>query len=254
MHFTKMEGLGNDFVLVDGSVEITGPLVRQVTDRHRGIGADGLLQVSLEDGLLRMGYWNADGSPAEMCGNGLRCVARFAYDRGLVETTTFEVATPGGLRRVTVGEEPTVEIGPVEVGESFVFEGWTFQRVRVGNPHAVSFVSNLSNVPVADLGSELSRLTEGGTNVEFVRVIDRHKLEMRVWERGVGETMACGSGMVAAGAAAFHLGFVDPEVTISVPGGDGVVDLDGTTSWLTGPVRYVFAGETLDAGVITASG
>ena len=244
MHFTKMEGLGNDFVLVDGSVQVTGLLVRRVTDRHRGVGADGLLQVSVKNGLLHMGYWNADGTPAEMCGNGLRCVARFAYDRGLVDTITFAVATPAGLRRVTVADEPTVEIGPVEIAEGFEFEGWAFQRVRVGNPHAVAFVSDLSMVPVADLGRELSRLTPGGTNVEFVTVVDRHKLEMRVWERGVGETMACGSGMVAAAAAALHLGLTDSEVTVTVPGGDGMVELDGATSWLTGPVSYAFTGET----------
>ena len=244
MQFTKMEGLGNDFVIVDGSVEITSLLVRRVTDRHRGVGADGLLQVRVEDGLLHMGYWNADGSPAEMCGNGLRCVARFAFDRGLVDTTTFAVATPIGLRRVMVAEEPRVEIGPVEIRESFEFEGCTFQRVRVGNPHAVAFVTDLSVVPVSALGLELSRLTSGGINVEFVRVVDRHKLEMRVWERGVGETMACGSGMVAAAAAALHLGFSNSEVTISVPGGDGMVELDGATSWLTGPVSYTFTGET----------
>ena len=248
MQFTKMEGLGNDFVLVDGSVNVTSDLVRRVTDRHRGVGADGLLQVSLQDGLVHMGYWNADGSPAEMCGNGLRCVARFAYDRGLVPATSFAVVTPLGERRVTVADEPRVELGPAVVGEILEFEGWTFQKVAVGNPHAVTFVSDLSSAPVVELGSELSRLTPGGTNVEFVRVIDRYKLEMRVWERGVGETMACGSGMVAAAAAAHHLGFSDQEVTIKVPGGDGMVELDGTTSWLVGPVSYTFTGETVEIG------
>jgi diaminopimelate epimerase len=101
---------------------------------------------------------------------------------------------------------------------------------------------------VTELGSELERTTPGGTNVEFVRVVDRHKIEMRVWERGIGETMACGSGMVAAAAASHQLGFTDPEIIVRVPGGEGTVELDGSTSWLSGPVRYAFSGETADSG------
>ena len=244
MRFTKMEGLGNDFVIVDGSVEVTPDLVRQVTDRHRGVGADGLLQVTVEGGIVHMGYWNADGGAAEMCGNGLRCVARYAFDRGLVDSATFPVVTPVGKRWVTVSEEPRVELGAVAVGDSFEFEGWRFHRVGVGNPHAVALAPDLSVAPVVELGSELEKLTPGGINVEFVRVVDRHKIEMRVWERGIGETMACGSGMVAAVAAAHHLGFTDAEVTVSVPGGDGLVELEEATSWLTGPVSDAFTGET----------
>jgi diaminopimelate epimerase len=244
MKFTKMHGLGNDFVVVDGSVEVDGDLVRRLTDRRRGIGADGLLQVTLDNGLVRMGYWNADGGPAEMCGNGLRCVARYAVDQGLVDGDVFTVLTPAGERKVTASQDPRVEIGPVEVGASFEFEGWLFHNVGVGNPHAVAFVQDPAVAPVAELGAELERLTPGGINVEFVRVIDRHKIEMRVWERGVGETLACGSGMVAAGAAAHHLGLTDNEVTVKVPGGDGLVELESSTSWLTGPVVYSFTGET----------
>lgn len=243
MRFTKMEGLGNDFVVVDGSVEVSPDLVRRLTDRRRGVGADGVLQVTVEQGIVHMGYWNADGSAAEMCGNGLRCVARYAVDRGLVTTESFTVVTPVGEREVTVSDEPRVELGPVEVGSSFEFEGWLFHRVGVGNPHAVAFVQDLSLAPVTELGSELERLTQGGINVEFVRVVDRHKIEMRVWERGIGETMACGSGMVAAVAVARHLGLTDSEVTVRVPGGDGLVELDDSTSWLAGPVSYAFTGE-----------
>jgi diaminopimelate epimerase len=243
MQFTKMEGLGNDFVVVDGSVDVTPDLVRRLADRRRGIGADGILQVTAADGLVRMRYWNADGSVAEMCGNGLRCVARYAVDRGLVNTPTFKIMTPVGERRVTVADEPRVEIGPPAVGDSFEFEGWLLHRVGVGNPHAVAFVQDLSTAPVTELGSELERLTPGGINVEFVRVVDRHKIEMRVWERGIGETMACGSGMVAAAAASHQLGFTDSEVIVRVPGGEGMVELDGSTSWLAGPVSYAFTGE-----------
>lgn len=244
MQFTKMEGLGNDFIVLDGSVEVTADLVRRLADRRRGVGADGVLQVTVEDGLVRMRYWNADGSVAEMCGNGLRCVARYAADRGLVHGSTFTVMTPVGERRVTVADEPRVELGLPEVGASFEFEGWVLHRVGVGNPHAVAFVQDLSTAPVAELGSELERLTPGGINVEFVRVVDRHKIEMRVWERGIGETMACGSGMVAAAAASHQLDFTDSEVIVRVPGGEGMVELDGSTSWLVGPVSYTFSGET----------
>lgn len=248
MRFTKMEGLGNDFVLVDASVQVDPAMVRRLTDRRRGIGADGLLQVTVEDGIVRMGYWNADGSLAEMCGNGLRCVARYAVDRGLVSGPTFEILTPVGARRVQFSGEPRVELGPVDVRESFEFEGWLFHNVAVGNPHAVAFVEDLPAAPVTQLGSELGRLTPGGINVEFVRVVDPHRIEMRVWERGIGETLACGSGMVAAAAAAHRLGLTQSKVTVGVPGGDGVVELDGSTSWLTGPVNYVFNGELGEAG------
>ena len=246
MKFTKMEGLGNDFVVVDESVEVSPDLVRRLSDRHFGVGADGVLQVTVEDGGVRMRYWNADGSVAQMCGNGLRCVARFAVDRGLAAGPSFTIETPVGRRQVTVSDDPRVELGPVELLGSFEFESWVFHRAEVGNAHAVTFVADLSVSPVAELGSELARLTPGGINVEFVRVVDRQKIEMRVWERGVGETMACGSGIVAAAAVSQSLGFTDSEVIVRVPGGDGTVELDGITSWLVGPVSYAFTGEIAD--------
>ncbi|MGH8928698.1 MAG: diaminopimelate epimerase [Acidimicrobiia bacterium] len=244
MRFTKMEGLGNDFVVIDGSIHVDPPLVRRLSDRRRGVGADGVLQVEVADGAISMGYWNADGTAAEMCGNGLRCVARYARDHGLASTDDFTVVTAMGERHVTVaGNEPMAEIGPVSVGAGFEFEGWTFQAIEVGNPHAVAFIQDPAVAPVRELGAELERLTPGGINVEFVSVIDRHKVEMRVWERGVGETLACGSGMVAAVAAGQHLGMTDNEVIVRVPGGEGLVRLEANTSWLSGPVRYVFTGQ-----------
>ena len=248
MRFTKMEGLGNDFVVVDDSVRVDPALVRRLTDRRRGVGADGLLQVTVENGAVRMGYWNADGSLAEMCGNGLRCVARYAVDQGLATGNAFEILTPVGARRVQLSDQPRVELGPFEVGESFEFEGWLFHRVAVGNPHAVAIVEDLAAAPVAALGSELGRLTPGGINVEFVRVVDPNRIEMRVWERGIGETLACGSGMVAAAATAHGLEFTKSTLTVGVPGGDGIVELEGSTSWLTGPVSYVFTGELAEIG------
>lgn len=243
MNFTKMEGLGNDFVVLGPEIAVDGVLVRTLCDRRRGVGADGVLQVSLANEVVVMGYWNADGSTAEMCGNGLRCVARYAFDHGFASSDSFEVLTPVGGRRVFVSENPRVEIGPTSVGDVIVFEGLALTRVLVGNPHAVVIVEDVGSADVAGVGARLEKATPGGTNVEFVRVIDRSRLEMRVWERGVGETLACGSGMVAAAAAAHRLGLTEQEVFVMVRGGEAEVALAGNTSWLTGPARYVFSGE-----------
>jgi diaminopimelate epimerase len=239
-----MEGLGNDFVLVGPEVNVDADLVRRLCDRRRGIGADGLLQVSSSNGVIVMGYWNADGSTAEMCGNGLRCVARYASDQGLAAAAEFEVMTPAGGRRVAVSDQPRVETGPTSVSTPFVFENRDFVPVRVGNPHAVTVVGDVGAADVAGIGARLEAAIAQGVNVEFVRIADRSLLEMRVWERGVGETLACGSGMVAAVAAAHHLGLVDEVVKVRVPGGEGEVALTDDTSWLTGPALYVFGGET----------
>ena len=244
LKFVKMEGLGNDFVLVGPEVNVDGDLVRRLCDRRRGVGADGLLHVSSSNGVVVMGYWNADGSTAEMCGNGLRCVARYAFDEGLAADAEFDVVTPAGSRRVEVSDQPRVETGPTSVSTPFLFENRDFLPVRVGNPHAVTIVGDVGATDVAGIGARLEAATPQGVNVEFVRVADRSQLEMRVWERGVGETLACGSGMVAAVAAANHLGLVDEVVTVRVPGGEGEVALADDTSWLTGPARYVFGGET----------
>lgn len=238
-----MEGLGNDFVVVDGSTVIEPQMVRSLCNRHRGVGADGVLQVTANAGVVVMGYWNADGSPAEMCGNGLRCVARYALDFDLAEGEEFEVLTSAGLRRVVATTDPTVEVGAVEVGESFSFQGHHFWRASVGNPHAVTFVEEVAAAPVATIGPALEEATPTGTNVEFIKVLSPYQLEMRVWERGVGETLACGSGMVAAAAVAVHRGQVESKVEVAVPGGVGLVELTGSQAWLTGPARYVFAGE-----------
>jgi diaminopimelate epimerase len=244
LKFVKMEGLGNDFVLLGPEENVDADLVQKLCDRRRGIGADGLLQVSSSDGVIVMGYWNSDGSTAEMCGNGLRCVARFAFDQGLAPDAEFDVVTPAGSRRVQVSDSPRVETGPTSVSTPFLFENRDFMPVRVGNPHAVTIVGEVGAADVAGIGARLEAATPEGVNVEFVRVADRTHIEMRVWERGVGETLACGSGMVAAVAAAHHLGLVDELVTVRVAGGEGVVALAGDTSWLTGPASYVFSGET----------
>jgi len=247
MDFVKMEGLGNDFVVLAGSIEPTSDEVASWCDRRRGIGADGVLVVTPGDeSSVRMAYWNADGSAAEMCGNGLRCVARYAVDRGLVAGNLFTVITPAGGRRVEVGQSTVrAEIGPVEPrGDAVEIAGYVLARVSVGNPHAVAFVSDCYAVPVEAAGpvvaGDLSFPER--TNVEFATVIAKDRIALRVWERGVGETMACGTGAVAAVVEAHRTGRTGPSVTVLLPGGELSVELDDSTAWIDGPATTVFSG------------
>lgn len=242
MRFVKMHGLSNDFVVVDETMDPR--TVTQICDRRKGVGADGVLSVTRHDGVIVMGYWNADGSEAEMCGNGLRCVARYAHDR-LDAGTDFTVETPVGPRRVVVAEDVKVELGRVELGGESAAAGRTLMLASVGNPHAVVFVDDPDHVDVSSEGPAIASDTQfpHGTNVEFV-VVDDDLIRLRVWERGVGETPACGSGMVAAATVARSLGMVGDSVPVKVAGGVGVVSFDSDgVAWLTGPAVYVFEGE-----------
>lgn len=246
--FVKMHGLSNDFVVVDGPIDPDPAEVRAVCDRRTGVGADGLLAVSLgsSGGALRMQYWNADGSTAEMCGNGLRCVVRYGVDRGLVEAGELMVETPVGLKaaRVLADGDISVDLGPVRVHQSTIeLHGRPWSTVDVGNPHAVTFVPDPAGAPVTTEGPvvETDRHFPNGTNVEYASV-DGDRIVMRVWERGVGETQACGTGMVAAAAAARRS---HPEIDrwmVTVPGGTGAVEFDDARVWLTGPAVTVFEG------------
>ncbi len=242
MRFTKMEGLGNDFLIVSDDVDITPAQVAWLCDRHFGVGADGVLRVGADQDLVLMEYWNADGSTAEMCGNGLRCVARYASETGLVSAERFRVRTPVGERWVEASPEPRVELGLATVGESFEWAGLRFYSASVGNPHAVTVVDDPDLIDVARIGAELEREVPGGVNVGFVAQGPKC-LRLRVWERGSGDTLACGSGMVAATAVAQHLGLVNAQTAIDVPGGRAQVELETDTSWLIGPARFVFRGE-----------
>ena len=246
MEFVKMEGLGNDFIVLDGPLELARGDVARLCDRRRGIGADGVLVVEkVGTERVAMGYWNADGGAAEMCGNGLRCVARFAVDRGW-STGELVVDTPVGPRRARVdGDEITVELGPVEVAPSTVtVAGLELVPVSVGNPHAVTFVSDPASAPVAEQGSviEHHHLFPEGTNVEFAAVRDPAAIDLRVWERGVGETLACGSGAAATAAVARRQGLVGERVLVRLLGGALLVELRGDGAWLTGPANTVFRG------------
>ncbi len=242
MKFTKMHGLGNDFVVVDGGVAVSAQLVRSLCDRRFGIGADGVLQVTAGAAGVNMGYWNADGSIAEMCGNGLRCVARRAWDTGLVDTPSFVVVTPSGPKRVVVTPlDVSVDLGPVGFGGPVDIEGLRYDRVDVGNPHAVT-EADPATVDLARVGSMVERHPRfpDGTNVEFYTWVGDDRVRMRVWERGVGETLACGSGMVAVAAVARRERDI-ASITVEVPGGSAEVSFDDGV-WLTGPAVTVFDG------------
>jgi diaminopimelate epimerase len=248
MDFVKMEGLGNDFIVMRGPLAPAAAEVAAWCDRRRGIGADGLLAVTPLDGdRVRMEYWNADGSPAEMCGNGLRCVGRYAVDEGLVPGPEVTVETAVGERPVIVGEGAVrALVGDfAETGiDPFDLAGYHLESVSMGNPHAIAFVPDCYSVPVSAVGP----IVEGdphfpeGTNVAFATVVSAQRLDLRVWERGVGETLACGSGAAAAAALAHRRGLVGPKVTVLLPGGRLQVEVEGERVWIEGPARMVFRG------------
>ncbi len=244
MRFWKMEGLGNDFVVVTGPCSLSTPRIAALCDRRRGVGADGVLVVSKTGDRVKMTYFNADGSAAEMCGNGLRCVARLATDLGMVTSREFVVDTPVGPRRVRVsGADVTAELGPVKVGEQRWIGDRAYQLVSVGNPHAVTWVDALDGIALANTAEAMQEEFEAGVNVEMAVVDSPLRISMRVWERGVGETAACGTGAVATASAGLAQGLTRDEVEVSLAGGLAQVKLEDGTSWITGPARLVYRGE-----------
>lgn len=241
LEFTKMEGLGNDFVVITGPQSLPAAQVVELCDRRFGVGADGVLLVTPGE-IPRMDYWNADGSPAEMCGNGLRCVALYVRDRGWAQGPEFFVDTPVGRRRVSVTEDRIqVELGPVLLEGTERVDGESYVLVDVGNPHAVRLVEEVAAVDVPTVGPRVAREVgfDAGCNVEFATVTG-NRINMRVWERGVGETLACGTGMAAVAAVALE--GADGTMTVEVPGGVGEVALRAGVAWLSGPAHYVFSG------------
>lgn len=241
--FTKMQGLGNDFVVVEGPMQLTSDEIAELCDRRFGIGADGVLVITKAD-PIRMEYWNADGSPAEMCGNGLRCVARYAYDKGWAMDRNFMIQTPVGVRGVRVLEDGVeVQLGQVSPAGHADIDDERYHLIDVGNPHAVVIVDDPDESDVAGVGRALQgqELFENGTNVEFVSISDSG-VRMRVWERGVGETMACGTGMVAAAFVANETDKLESPISVEVPGGTGQVSFRDGVAWLRGPAEYSFRG------------
>lgn len=243
LSFTKMQGLGNDFIVLDGPMQLSAEEIVELCDRPFGVGADGVLIVTNLD-PVRMEYWNADGSPAEMCGNGLRCVARYVYDKGWTMDRNFAVATAVGARGVRVLENGIeVQLGRPNVTGHANINGERYHLIDVGNPHAVLIVDDPAALDVAAMGERLQteEMFENGINVEFVSIVDR-ALRMRVWERGVGETLACGSGMVAAAFVATKTDGLDGPINVEVPGGTGEVEFRDGMAWLRGPAEYSFRG------------
>lgn len=266
--FTKGHGTGNDFVLIldrESTLEVSPADVRQICDRHFGVGADGLLRAVLarhvrewtgEGSVWFMDYRNADGSPAEMCGNGARVFVRYLLDNDLASGPTVPIATRSGLREATVLADGRIRVamGPVTVGDVPALvrtvAGEEFRAVTadVGNPHAVSFTDDLAHLPLqAAPVWEPAEQFPGGVNYEFVRILGDRHIAMRVYERGVGETLSCGTGTVAAAAAtraqADAPAALPVTYRVDVPGGTVEVEFTEQQSYLTGPAVLVAHGE-----------
>jgi diaminopimelate epimerase len=247
MEFVKMEGLGNDFIVIAGPADPNAGEIRSWCDRRRGIGADGVLEVTRLGGdRVRMRYWNADGGAAEMCGNGLRCVARFAVERGWVEARRFVVETAVGDRLVEIDGEGSVRalLGTPRDEGPVAAAGVALHRVDIGNPHAIWWVDDVGEAPVAEVGPAVERDASfaAGTNVEFAQVVGTNRIGLRVWERGVGETLACGTGAAATAFLAYRQGRVGAKVEMALRGGVLEVELTEEGAWIRGPANTVFRG------------
>ena len=281
MKFTKMHGIGNDYVYVncfEESVKNPAEVSKFVSDRHFGIGSDGLILISpsaIAD--FRMNIYNADGSQAEMCGNGIRCVAKYVYDYGLTDKTEISVETLAGIKylrlQVENGKVASVEVNmgapilepkeiPVAVEESPVVnvpvevKGKIYHMtcVSMGNPHAIIFMNNVKDLDIAAIGPYFENHTvfPKRTNTEFVEVLDRNTVNMRVWERGSDETLACGTGACATTVASILNDKTENEVTVHLLGGDLKIrwDREANQVYMTGPATVVFDGEiTLPDGI-----
>jgi diaminopimelate epimerase len=290
MNFTKMQGAGNDFILVEAD-EVQrdwSQVAIAMCDRHFGVGSDGLLLVLPSNSAdFQMRVFNPDGSEAEACGNGLRCLAKYALHKGVADSAAQEISveTISGVRRVRLhtagGGMATIQVGmgepkfgaediPVVIGQGgnivdikpilnymVIVEGkeLPLNFVSMGNPHAVYLWQHpLSDFPLSQLGPRVEQheIFPNGVNFEVARVINRKQIEARVWERGVGETLACGSGACAIGVLAQLHNYVDNKVDIKLPGGILGVEWDGVGEvFLSGPAEIVFRGEWLDENVKT---
>ncbi len=248
MDFVKVQGLGNDFIVLDGPFVPDPDTVQRWCTRRTGIGADGVLVIErVDEDRVEMRYWNADGGEAEMCGNGLRCVARLSYDRGWVTSRTFTVGTAVGDHEVTVKESSVVAFvgvpNPFRTGTLNVGDH-TVHPFAIGNPHAVLFVDDVDDTDVAGIGAEIENdpLFPNRTNVEFVQVLEDGGIAARIWERGVGETPASGTGATAAAYIAHTVANVDLPVEVHLPGGVLSVTFDDVGAWMEGPAETVFSG------------
>ena len=263
MKFTKMQGIGNDYVYIDCFKErVSDPSAAAVklSDRHFGVGSDGLILICPSDRAdCRMDMYNADGSRGAMCGNGIRCVGKYVYDHGIVNKTSISVETLAGIRQLELHAEGgkvtsvTVDMGrPVltsGIGEPIEAAGrrWHFTGISMGNPHAVIFGGDPAKLAISEIGPEFESHPRfpDRVNTEFVKVLDRGHMKMRVWERGSGETLACGTGACACLAAAVLNGLTDRRARVELLGGALDILWDGEQDriFMTGPAEEVFRGE-----------
>lgn len=278
MKFTKMHGAGNDYVYVNGFTETIAredkpEWVRRVSDRHFGIGSDGAIFINPSDVAdFEMEMYNADGTRSEMCGNGIRCVGKFVYDKGLTNKEQITVVSAGQIKyldltiengkavqiKVNMGA-PILESGQVPVVSdseqvidepiyiSETDETYSMTCVSMGNPHAVVFMDDVEHLQIEKIGPYFENHCRfpNRTNTEFVKVLDRNNVQMRVWERGTGETLACGTGCCATAVACILNGLTDEEVTVHVLGGKIKIfwDRERNLVYMTGPAETVFEGE-----------
>ena len=276
MKFTKMHGCGNDYVYINGFTEHIPQekkpeIVQKISDRHFGIGSDGAIFINPAlDADFEMEMYNADGSRSEMCGNGMRCVGKYVYDYGLTDQTEFSVVSAGKVKYLTLTVEDgkaaqirvnmgspiltPAEIPVVAEGETVIREPITvldkkyeMTCVSMGNPHAVVFVDDTASFPVNEVGPyfENHEKFPNRTNTEFVQVVDKNHIKMRVYERGTGETLACGTGCCASAVACVLNGLTDTEVDVEVLGGVVHIEWDREKNlvYMTGPAVTVFEGE-----------
>ncbi len=241
MRFTKGHGTGNDFIVVDESVELTPELVASLCDRRFGIGGDGVLRVARLDGLYFMDYWNSDGSISEMCGNGVRVFARYLWDAELVCGRSITLQTRAGLRTaIQEWDGIRVDMGsPVRLGQS---DGGL--AISMGNPHLVFKVDDVADVDLSAPPDYDKSFFPEGVNVSYYQRLGPSHVRMRVYERGSCETLSCGTGASAVGFASLvELGQSSGTVTVDVPGGRLTATVDDQTSWLAGPAVLTFSGE-----------
>ena len=275
MKFTKMQGIGNDYVYVNclqETIENPSELAKKISDRHYGVGSDGLIMINPSDKAdFEMEMYNADGSRGEMCGNGIRCVAKYVYDYGLTDKTSISVETLAGIKyldltvedgkvvlvKVDMGkpmlrpeEVPVVSEKEEVIDEPITVDGQEYRMtcVSMGNPHAVVFIDqDVKEFPLEPVGVKFENHERfpKRVNTEFVNVLDRHTAQMRVWERGSGETLACGTGACAVAVACALNGLTEDEVTVKLLGGDLQIkwDREKNTVYMTGPAEVVFDGE-----------
>lgn len=274
MEFTKMQGCGNDYVYVNGfenKIDNPNKLSEIVSDRHFGIGSDGLIVINpSEKADFKMSMYNADGSEGKMCGNGIRCVAKYVYDNKMTDKTTITVETLSGIKtlelnvkndkvetvKVNMGtpillpkDVPVVSDKDKVVDEPIVIDDKEFRItcVSMGNPHAITFIENTDDLKIETIGPKFENnpIFPDRVNTEFIQVLDRNTVKMRVWERGSGETFACGTGACATVVACVLNGLTNDKVTVKLLGGDLFIEYnrEENTVYMTGPAKVSFTGK-----------